>query len=251
MKPNIKKSFIFTLIYCMGFGGIILLIGTLYPVSNSKNISEATSLNQENIYTNNNYETSQEVNEINKAEDNNLAGLPPTPSPSPTSAPSPAPVFELTKGGVPEIENFFNDYYVANISCDYDLVKSLLTDPDKAKPLSELENETRFLDDIRDITCYIMKSYQDGAYIVYVYNELKYINIKTTYPVLDKFYLIKDQAGDFKIFTSEMDDFLKAYFTDRDQDQKVQELIQSVEEKAKDALEKDEDLRIYLEALYG
>ena len=48
-----------------------------------------------------------------------------------------------------------------------------------------------------------------------------------------------------------MDDFLKAYFTDRDQDQKVQELIQSVEEKAKDALEKDEDLRIYLEALYG
>ena len=48
MKPNIK-SFIFTLIYCMGFGGIILLVEPLYPVSNSKNISEATSLNQENI----------------------------------------------------------------------------------------------------------------------------------------------------------------------------------------------------------
>ena len=235
MKPNIKKSFIFTLIYCMGFGGIILLIGTLYPVSNSKNISEATSLNQENIYTNNNDETSQEVNEINKAEDNNLAGLPPTPSPSPTSAPSPAPVFELTKGGVPEIENFFNDYYVANISCDYDLVKSLLTDPDKAKPLSELENETRFLDDIRDITCYIMKSYQDGAYIVYVYNELKYINIKTTFRI-DKFYLIKDQACDFKILHRKWMIFLKPILL-IGSDQKVQELIQSVEE-SKDALER-------------
>ena len=46
-----------------------------------------------------------------------------------------------------------------------------------------------------------------------------------------------------------MDDFLKAYLLIGIRT-KSQELIQSVEEKPK-ILEKDEDLRIYLEALYG
>ena len=58
MKPNIKIIYIhLDILY--GIWWHNPLIGTLYPVSNSKNISEATSLNQENIYTNNNDETSQ------------------------------------------------------------------------------------------------------------------------------------------------------------------------------------------------
>jgi hypothetical protein len=96
-----------------------------------------------------------------------------------------------------------------------------------------------------------MKSYEENAYIVYVYYELKYVNIKTTLPRLDKFYLVTDDEGNLKIFTSEMDETLKNYFDERDQDEKVQSIIQMTNEKAKEALNNDVDLRVYVEALYN
>ena len=96
-----------------------------------------------------------------------------------------------------------------------------------------------------------MKSYEENAYIVYVYYELKYVNIKTTLPRLDKFYLVNDDEGNLKIFTSEMDETLKNYFDERDQDEKVQSIIQMTNEKAKEALNNDVDLRVYVEALYN
>lgn len=246
----------------MGLGCITLLMGTVHPVSNKAGITEATSLDQDNLLISKDDESIKEVEE-NVSADNNIAmaanrGVTtetPTPSPSPTSGPSPTPtpppVFELTRGEHPDIDKFFNDYYVTKNSCDYSLIKTLLTDSDNAQPLSELQNETRFLDDIRDINCYIMRSYEEGTYIVYVYSELKYVNIKTSYPNLDKFYLITDEDGNLKIFTSEMDEMLETYFKERDQDEKVQELIQMTNDKAKEALEKDVDLRVYLEALFN
>lgn len=249
MKRRIKRSVIMTLIYCMGIGGLTLFVGALHPVSYADNISKnetdsAGSLSE----TDNSPENDITLQTFNAVP--SPAGTPaPTPTPSPSPTPTPLPVFELKKGGYPEIEKFFEDYYVAVNSCDYTLLQSLVTDPNNIQPYSELEKDTRFLDDIRDITCYVMKSYEEGAYIVYVYHELKYVNIKTTYPKLDKFYLITDKDGNFKIFTSEMDEPLKEYYEGRDNDEKVRELIEKTDEKAQEAINKDEDLRIYLEAL--
>jgi len=236
----------------MGIGSLSLFVGALHPISYAgdlakNNEADTVKKNSENDNPEVNDETSRVFSVMSTPADTQVSAPSPSPTPSPT--PTPLPVFELKKGGYPEIEKFFQDYYVALNSCDYEILKSFITDPENMPQLSELEKETRFLDDIRDITCYVMKSYEDGAYIVYVYHELKYINIKTTYPKLDKFYLITDKSGNFKIFTSEMDEPLKAYYEERDQDEKVRELLENTNEKAKEALDKDEDLRLYLEAL--
>ncbi len=249
-----KKPIILTIIYTLGIGCLSICIGALYPVKNTDDTAEAINIESKIPAADDKNESKQEGNAADN--DNDSKPSPtltstPTLSPTPASTPTPPPVYELTEGGYPEIEKFFHDYYVAWNSCDYSLIKTLLTDPDNAIPLPELQKETRFLDDIRDSVTYVMKSYEENAYIVYVYYELKYVNIKTTLPRLDKFYLVNDDEGNLKIFTSEMDETLKNYFDERDQDEKVQSIIQMTNEKAKEALNNDVDLRVYVEALYN
>lgn len=255
MKRNVKRSVITALIYCMGIGGLSMFVGALHPVSYADNLNGYKTESQERSDS---LRNKDDLKENDSAPVSALVSNPvdiptpiptPTPSPAPSPIPTPLPVYELEEGGHPDIEKFFQDYYVAYNSCDYDLLKTLVTDPENMQPLADLKNETRFLDDIRNITCYIMKSYEEGSYIVYVYHELKYVNIKTRYPKLDKFYLVTDETGNFKIFSSEMDETLKAYYDDRDQDEKVQKVIEETDQKAQQVLNEDADLRIYLEAL--
>lgn len=251
----------------MGLGGLALLIGALYPAKSKDSVTEAINTKQEYAISSvsDNPDTDDDINVDNdntKSDNNNsmrdsesISATSPTDSPTsipePTSAPTALPVYDLIVGGYPEIDKFYNDYYVAWNSCDYSLLKTLYTDNDNIIPLAELESETRFIDDIRDTTYYVKKSYEDGTYIVYVYYEIKYVNIKTTLPRMDKFYLITDEAGHLKIFNSEMDEVLKSYYDERDQDDIIKELIEDTNAYTKAALEKDNDLRVYVEALYG
>ena len=48
-----------------------------------------------------------------------------------------------------------------------------------------------------------------------------------------------------------MDDVLKQYYDERDQDQAIQEVINTTNVMARQALDKDEALRVYIQALYG
>lgn len=257
MKQNMKKSIIMTIIYCMAIGGLTLSIGALYPVNNTDGVTEAIYRDNELLINSkdnfsNNDTAHADYNMARSAQASTTIATPiPTPGENAISEPTPPPVYDLSVGGYPEIEKFFHDYYVAWNSCDYSLLKSKTTNPDNITPLSDLEKETLFIDDIRDNVYYIMKSYEDNTYIVYAYYEIKYINIKTTLPRLDKFYLITDQAGNLKIYNSEMDEMLKTYYDERDHDEMVSRIIESTNDKANAALKNDEDLRIYVEALYN
>ena len=130
-------------------------------------------------------------------------------------------------------------------------MESVTTAPRIYLLYSRWRRKSLFLDDIRDLSYYIMKSYEDNAYIVYVYYEMKYVNIKTPLPRLDKFYLITDNDGNLKIYNSEMDDILKTYYEERDNDEAVVDIINHTNYKARQAMESDEELRVYVEALYG
>lgn len=261
MNKNMKRTIIMAFIYSIGVGCLSLLIGSLAPISHinifSKNYKEGQEvLNNtndntiDNLYIENAENTNINSMVMSKANITTaLADSNETPTQSPTPTPTPPPVYELERGAYPDIDKFFQDYYVAYNCCDYDRIKGLVTDTDNMVSINKMEKETKFIDDIRNITCYVMKSYEDDSYIVYVYYDLKYVNIKSTYPILDKFYLITDDKGEFKIFTSEMDETLKTYYDERDLDEKVKGIIEMAEYRQDDVLEKDTDLKDYLEAL--
>ncbi|HHT87841.1 MAG TPA: hypothetical protein GX002_02385 [Clostridiales bacterium] len=261
MNEKMKKSIVMIIIYCLCFGFLTLFIGSLYPIKNNTGLKETAA--DKKITSASDNDTSQ----TDKAEADNSAKYPsgsadsydetaasiPTKEPisTPIPTPTPLPVYELEESGYPEIEKFFHDYYVAWNLCDRELLESVTTAPENLPPLFEMEKETLFLDDIRDLSYYIMKSYEDNAYIVYVYYEMKYVNIKTPLPRLDKFYLITDNDGNLKIYNSEMDDILKTYYEERDNDEAVVDIINHTNYKARQAMESDEELRVYVEALYG
>ncbi len=255
MKYKMKKSIIMTTMYCMGIGFLTLSIGALYPVKYNDDAAEAIN-NKSELVINSNYDDVDNNKDALKS-GSALASsstTEPIPTPLETVTPEPTPtqppIYELTVGEIPEIESFFQDYYVAWNSCDYSVLKALTTNPENIIPLIDLQKETRFVDDIRETTCYILKSKEDKSYIVYVYYEMKYINIKTTLPRLDKFYLITDANGDLKIFNSKMEDTFKEYFDERDLDSTISDIIDTTNDQAKAALEKDESLRLYVESLY-
>ena len=260
MRKNMKRSILLAIIYCIGIGGLTFFIGALAPIKNENGVAEAIT-NMDSLVS-----SVSDGTDLDNSSDSNIkmsqsalastiTSTPiPTPeatvTPAPTAVPTPLPVYQISVGGYPDIDEFFHDYYVAWNSCDYNLLDNVITNPDNYISLSSLQKETLFLDDIRDLTYYVMKSYEEDAYIVYVYYEMKYVNIKTTLPRLDKFYLITDKEGNLKINNSEMDEVLKTYFDDRDQDTIISGIIMDTNDKAKAALEKDEDLRLYVDALY-
>lgn len=256
MKQNMKKSIIMTIIYCMGIGGLTLFIGALYPGKNINGVAEAINREKELVLASDNSNNDKDYADMSGSAFTStaIATSIPTPeattTPGPTPIPTPLPVYELSVGGYPEIEQFFHDYYVAWNSCDYNLLKTKATNPDKLTPLIDIEKETQFIDDIRDNMYYIMKSYEEDAYIIYAYYEIKYVNIKTTLPRLDKFYLVTDEDDNLLIYNSEMDETLKTYYDERDHDDLVSWIIEGTNDKASTALKNDENLRVYVEALY-
>lgn len=248
----------------MCIGGLTLFIGALYPVNNTDGIAEVIKREQEHVITSvNNYDDSDNNSKSDSGNTENNSTInrnalavnetvaTPIPTPEPTLIPTPQPVYDLIVGGYPEIDDFFHDYYVTWNSADHSLLKTLTTNPDNIISKEALEKETLFIDDIRDTTYYVKRSYEDNAYIVYVYYEIKYVNIKTTLPRMDKFYIITDADGKLKIYNDKMDEELKAYFDERDNDEIISGLIDDTNKNAKAALEKDNDLRVYVEALYN
>ena len=251
-----------SLIYSIVIGCLTLFIGALTPISNADSIADNKEKEVLNAITDNKNIVASKDDGISSMslstgeDDSELEATSPTiaPTPLPTTpspSPTPAPVYELKNDGNQKINSFFNDYYVAVNGCDINQLSRLVTDSNDMKPIKVMEKETLFIDDIRNINCYYMKSYEDGAYIVYVTYDIKYINIKNTYPKLEKFYLITDDDGELKSFTSIMDEDLKNYYDESDQDEKVAEIIEMIASSQKEVLDKDSDLKAYLEALYN
>ncbi len=240
MKLKYKKLVLLTTIASIGIGILVLSITQERPKA-EESLSSASESNIEDIAT------------LSTGNDEDHEGVEPTvmptatPTPSPT--PTPIPVYDLETKGYPEIEELFNDYYVAKNVPDMEKIKSVLNDPSKAYTEEQLEDRTAFVDDYRNIKTYVKKGLYEGTYIVYVYSEIKITGINTPAPALTKSYIITDEEGKLKIFSGEMDEELKTYYMARNDDEDVKELINATNESFEAALNKDEDLYDFWEAI--
>lgn len=173
----------------------------------------------------------------------------PSPTAMPSPTPTPIPVYDLEKASDPEIQTFFEEYYTAKNSCDTDKIKSLLTDPSKVPTVDQLQQKTEYIDDYRNIETYLKKSIEEDAYIAYVYQEIKFNGVNTMAPGMSKFYLVQDSSGQYKIYSGEMEEELKDYYDERNNDQDVQELIDKTNEKGENAKAQDEDLKTFWDSI--
>lgn len=173
----------------------------------------------------------------------------PTPTPTIAPTPTPLPIYPLESEGYPEIEALMKDYYDAKFNCDVKKLKTIMSDPSDVPSKKTLEADVLYVEEYQNLKCYVKKSYEEDSYIVVVYYEIKFMNIKTPAPAVKRFYVIPDGQGGYKIFSGTLDEELQEYYDARLQDADIQEVIQDTEAKSKKAREKDEFLATFWEQL--
>lgn len=243
MKLKYKKIILLTTMSTMGIGLLTLSISHDRPKAEeilSPGVSQEAGL----LYA------KEDIPETDALIANEITPIPtlaPTPLPTLSPEPTSLPVYDIEKDANPEIDSIFKDYFAAKNSCDVEKLQGLLSDPSQVESVEQLQKKTEYIDDYRGIKSYSKKGFEEGSYIVYVYHEIKFTSVNTPAPALSKFYLVTDNDGKLKIFSSEMDPEVQAYFTDRNKDADVKKLIKSTNKKGEDAKAKDEDLQKFWE----
>lgn len=219
MKLKYRKAILLSLLSSLGMGILTLSISPDHASKDSVNVIAHDNDNK-------------------KTED-----ISPTTSLIATTAP--LPVYAFEKECDSDIKKLINHYYSAKIKCDVKTIQSLLTDPSQVDSKEAIKKNIMFIEEYRNIKCFMKKSFKENEYVVFVYNDIKFFNIKTPAPAIDEFYIVKDETGKFKIFSGEFDNQMKEYYHNRIQDEDVANLINQTNEKAEKARKKDKNLKAF------
>lgn len=248
MKLKYKKMILLTTMSTMGIGMLTLSISHDQPKAQESSKFEDSS------------ELMSSIDDALAFTANAESGVPteepvaspeptPTPSPTPIPTPTPIPVYELEE--LEKMDALFMDYYNAKAGRDIGKIRSLSSDPSQTESLEELEKLVKYIEEYKNIKSYAKKSYEPGAYIVYVYHEIKFARINTLAPSLSKFYVVTNDEGNLRIYSEEKSPELKEYYDARNGDADIQELFTMTNEKSEEAKAKDEDLMIFWNGLDG
>ncbi|MDF2486920.1 MAG: hypothetical protein K0R46_3088 [Herbinix sp.] len=246
MKLKDKKinRLIYRITLAIGLLALVLNpIGYVIPKSFSRDSAEAVNL-----------KSNLEMDVVDQEAEGTITSMStePTPSPIPTISPTPTPlpVYSLENNDYPkEIEKLVKTYYEAKVNCDIDTLKSISSEPSNVISEKKLLSLMEGIDEYKNIKCYVKKSYEEGAYIVFVSYEIKFIGLDTLAPSLSKLYIITDEAGELKNYDGDLSEELRAYITSRSDDLDVEVLRKHTEESAKQAKADDKKLKEYWEAL--
>ncbi len=161
------------------------------------------------------------------------------------------------KDAYPEINELIENYYNAYAGGKKKKLAKL------AEPMSDTEKSyiaafSEYVKKYKNISCYTKKGLDDNSYMVSVYLEIKFNDIKTAAPGLETFYVRKREDGTLYIdnlygqFNSkrqefEVDEDVVEFIKEFNQQEDVVALETEVQQKYEAALAADEDLKAMAE----
>lgn len=147
----------------------------------------------------------------------------------------------LEKNAYPEINELVKQYFAARVSCDMNKLGTLVSDVENINA-EELKTLGTYVEEYQNIDTYTVAGKEKDSYVVFAYTDIKLKDIKTPAPGLTGLYVNKDKNGNLVIFNGMMTDDQNAYKESVYGCNSVKELITSVQDKYKKALESDKDL---------
>ncbi|MDD6207502.1 MAG: hypothetical protein PUB10_03160 [Clostridiales bacterium] len=156
--------------------------------------------------------------------------------------------YELEENQHPEINELVREYLGARQKCDLDALSGLVSDISHIDE-DNLRKRSEYIEGYQNISCYTMKSPQDGGYLVFVYSEVKFLNINTPAPGLFSLYVTQTEDGSYVVYLGELDGDVQEFTDSAMQSEKVQNLLDTVDQKLKQAIVSDEDLRDFYQKL--
>lgn len=229
----------------MGIGLIIVVFNPAGGLLRSKGTSSAA-----NLRTNKKTEEGKPEEAIKLMSTADMLTPSVSPSPTPSPEPTPLPVYPLEEKGYPsEIDELVKTYYEAKVICDINTLKSISTNPENVISKEQLLMLVEGIEKYRNIKCYVKKSYEEGAYIVFVYYDIKFIGIRTLAPSLSKLYIVTNEEGKLKTFDGELTEELRDYLAVRSNDEDVRSIKAHTDQLTEEAKEKDKELKAFWEML--
>ncbi|BCN31693.1 hypothetical protein [Anaeromicropila herbilytica] len=232
MKLKYKKMILAVTVSAMGIGLITYSIGT--SVSNRSDKSPKI--------------TSESKIKDSKEDTDQVADTKSNSKSTKSSKTGTTASTELVENAYPEINTLVNKYLEASLKADMDTLKTVMTDT-SVVDVKELQKKAEYIEGYKNISCYTKPGPVEGSYIVYVYSEVKILNIDTLAPGLTRLYICTAEDGKLYIFSSEYDDQTKDYIAQTEKDAKVIALIDNVNKKLAAAISSDADLKAFVDKL--
>ena len=157
---------------------------------------------------------------------------------------------EIKSNDVEEVDLLVSTYYYSMLTCDLQTMAKVVTDVENMD-VEKMQGMQRLVESYENIECYTLKGRRDGEYLVYVYCEVKFTGIETAAPGLNRLYIITDDEGNMKIDVSAIKPEVQDLIDEADQSAEVKKLIDTVNKKLEEAINKDENLREFYTNLNG
>lgn len=154
--------------------------------------------------------------------------------------------FEVDK--YEEVNSLVKKYYKAYADGDIKTLKQIATPftDEEAQKKTALKD---YIESFENLTCYTKVGPIEGSYMVAVYLEIKFKDIKTAAPGLQTLYICKKEDGSLYIDNrpkKEYEPEVQAYAESFEKAEDYVELSQKASDKYNEALEKDKQLKTFM-----
>lgn len=153
---------------------------------------------------------------------------------------------ELRMDIYPAINELVKKYMSAKVACDYETLRTLVNDSSVIDE-DDLRAKSEYIEDYRNIVCYTLNGLTEDSFIVYVYEDLKILNVNTLAPGMTRLYIKLDESGNPYIYLGAIDDETQKFIQETSTQQAVIDIINTVNTKLDEAVTKDEDLKNFVE----
>lgn len=138
-----------------------------------------------------------------------------------------------------DINKLVSDYFAAKKAVNVDAMSNLVSDSNQINK-EKLVAMAEYVEDYKDINCYLIHSADLNAYRVYVKYNMKLKNINTLAPCLSAFYITSTSDGKYVIYLSALDEVQEEFITSADKNDSIVKLKEQVAEELKKAVAGDD-----------
>lgn len=120
------------------------------------------------------------------------------------------PVYELEENAYPEVNDLIKKYYDAQCSGDMETISALnsyLNDIEKIR----VEELSKYIEAYPVLNVYTKPGYAEGTYVAYVCTEVKFVDLDTTIPGMQTYYIGTKEDGSLFINDGTYDDDVYNY----------------------------------------
>lgn len=162
----------------------------------------------------------------------------------------PEPENRLEENSHASIDRLVGKYceYIASGDVDsLEEIVDVLTEEEK----ESIKNRSAFIEAFNNVTCYTKNGPVEDSYIVFVCYDMKLINIETSAPDIICLYVGPNGDGGRRIHYGSVDESMRAYVAELEQDPEVQALYDDVRTRYEAAQESDVTLAEFIQKISG